>query len=59
MTGIRAAYSSADQGSGGAFEISQPMIGWGATTNFKDKWVYDQAADQYVMDQEMANKLRK
>ena len=57
-----AANSSADQGSGGAFEISQrmtAMIGWGATTDFKDKWVYDQAADQYVMDQEMADKLRK
>ena len=53
---------SADQGSGGAFEISQrmtAMIGWGATTDFKDKWVYDQAADQYVMDQEMADRLRR
>ena len=62
MTGNHAAPSSADQGSGGAFEISQrmtAMIGWGATTDFKDKWVYDQAADQYVMDQEMADKLRK
>ncbi len=62
MAGNRTARSSADQGSGGAFEISQrmtAMIGWGATTDFKDKWVYDQAADQYVMDQEMADKLRK
>lgn len=52
----------ADQGSGGAFEISQrmtAMIGWGATTGFAEKWVFDQAADTYALDQEMADKLRK
>jgi len=30
---------------GGAFEVSQrmtAMIGWGATTKFKEKWVFDQ-----------------
>ncbi|MDV2993412.1 MAG: hypothetical protein N4J56_003066 [Chroococcidiopsis sp. SAG 2025] len=52
----------ANQGSGGAFEISQRMtalIGWGGTADFTDDWVYDQAADTYVLDAEMAEKLRK
>ena len=51
----------ADQGSGGAYEISQRMtalIGWGGTANFQDNWVYDQAADTYMLDAEMAQKLR-
>jgi magnesium chelatase subunit H len=52
----------ASQGSGGAFEISQRMtalIGWGGTADFQDDWVYDQAADTYALDPEMAEKLRK
>ena len=52
----------ADQGSGGAYEISQrmtAMIGWGATTNFAEKWVFDQAADNYVNDEAISEKLRK
>jgi hypothetical protein len=52
----------ADQGSGGAFEISQrmtAMLGWGATSNFKEDWTWNQAAETYVMDPEMAGKLRK
>ncbi|MDD1427960.1 cobaltochelatase subunit CobN, partial [Dolichospermum sp. ST_sed9] len=52
----------ANQGSGGAFEISQRMtalIGWGGTADFKDDWVYDQAAETYALDPEMAEKLRK
>ncbi|MBL1208396.1 magnesium chelatase subunit H [Geminocystis sp. GBBB08] len=56
------AKAMADQGSGGAYEISQRMtalIGWGGTTDFTDNWVYDQAVDTYVLDQEMANKLRE
>ena len=51
-----------DQGSGGAYEISQRMtalIGWGGTADFTDGWVYDQAADTYALDQEMAQKLRE
>ncbi|HEY9769663.1 MAG TPA: magnesium chelatase subunit H [Coleofasciculaceae cyanobacterium] len=55
------AEAMADQGSGGAYEISQRMtalIGWGGTANFKDDWVYDQAADTYMLDAEMAKKLR-
>jgi magnesium chelatase subunit H len=51
-----------NQGSGGAFEVSQRMtalIGWGGTTDFIDDWVYDQAADTYALDPEMAEKLRK
>ncbi|MCV3213388.1 magnesium chelatase subunit H [Plectonema radiosum NIES-515] len=55
------AEAMANQGSGGAFEISQRMtalIGWGGTADFTDDWVYDQAADTYAFDAEMAEKLR-
>ncbi|MGB3291772.1 MAG: magnesium chelatase subunit H [Phormidesmis sp.] len=55
------AEAMADQGSGGAYEISQRMtalIGWGGTTHFQDDWVYDQAAQTYALDAEMAQKLR-
>ena len=55
------AKAMSEQGSGGAYEISQRMtalIGWGGTANFKDDWVYDQAADTYALDAEMAQKLR-
>ncbi|MEG5033501.1 magnesium chelatase subunit H [Microcoleus sp. AT3-D2] len=51
-----------NQGSGGAYEISQRMtalIGWGGTADFTDGWVYDQAADTYALDEEMAQKLRQ
>ena len=51
-----------NQGSGGAYEISQRMtalIGWGGTADFTDGWVYDQAADTYALDEEMAKKLRE
>jgi magnesium chelatase subunit H len=56
------ATAMADQGSGGAYEISQRMtalIGWGGTVNFQESWVYDQAADTYALDPEMAAKLRQ
>lgn len=56
------AESMANQGSGGAYEISQRMtalIGWGGTVDFKDNWVYDGASETYVFDPEMAEKLRK
>ncbi|MEH2046327.1 magnesium chelatase subunit H [Nostoc sp.] len=56
------AQAMVNQGSGGAFEISQRMtalIGWGGTADFTDDWVYDQAADTYALDAEMADKLRK
>lgn len=49
------------QGSGGAFEISQRMtalLGWGATVEYADSWAWDQAADTYALDGEMAAKLR-
>ncbi|MEG3437576.1 magnesium chelatase subunit H [Pannus brasiliensis CCIBt3594] len=51
-----------NQGSGGAYEISQRMtalIGWGGTARFNDDWVYDEAAETYAFDPEMAAKLRK
>ncbi|KAK9811539.1 hypothetical protein WJX72_005618 [[Myrmecia] bisecta] len=56
------AQAMADQGSGGAYEISQrmtAMVGWGATTSFTDNWVWDQAAATYALDPDMAAKLRK
>ncbi|NET05902.1 MAG: magnesium chelatase subunit H [Symploca sp. SIO2B6] len=56
------AEAMANQGSGGAYEISQRMtalIGWGGTADFTDTWVYDQAADTYAFDPEMAQKLRE
>jgi magnesium chelatase subunit H len=56
------AEAMANQGSGGAFEISQRMtalIGWGGTANFTDAWVYDQAAQTYALDAEMSKKLRE
>ncbi|MCW6038270.1 magnesium chelatase subunit H [Spirulina subsalsa FACHB-351] len=56
------AEAMANQGSGGAYEISQRMtalIGWGGTVNFTDEWVYDQAAETYALDAEMAAKLRQ
>ncbi len=43
-------------------EVSQRMtalIGWGGTADFTDKWVYEQAADTYALDAQMAEKLRK
>ena len=54
------AEAMAEQGSGGAYEISQrltALIGWGGTTDFTDDWVYHQAADTYALDGEMAQKL--
>jgi hypothetical protein len=49
-----------EQGSGGAFEVSQRMtalVGWGATTKFTEDWVYEQSAETYALDPEMAKKL--
>lgn len=46
---------------GGAFEISQrmtAMIGWSATADV-DNFVFDQAADRYALDEEVARKLQK
>lgn len=50
------------QGSGGAFEISQrmtAMLGWGATVEFSEDWTWEQAAETYVLDKDMAALLRK
>ncbi|MEM9448177.1 MAG: magnesium chelatase subunit H [Cyanobacteria bacterium P01_E01_bin.6] len=56
------AEAMANQGSGGAYEISQRMtalMGWAGTADFKENWVYDQASDTYALDAEMAEQLRK
>jgi magnesium chelatase subunit H len=50
-----------DQGSGGAYEISQRMtaaVGWAATAEV-DNFVFDQAAERYALDEEVAQKLQR
>ena len=50
------------QGSGGAYEISTRMtalIGWSGTCDFTDNFVYDQAAERYALDADMAAHLRQ
>lgn len=49
------------QGSGGAYEISQrmtAMVGWSATTEV-DNFVFDQAAERYALDEDVARQLQK
>ena len=56
------AESMVAQGSGGAYEVSQrmtAMMGWAGTADFKEAWVYDQAAATYALDPAMAAKLRQ
>ena len=58
----RWAKAMAEQGSGGAFEISQrmtAMVGWGATTDFAEDWSWDEAASTYALDPEMAETLKR
>jgi len=50
------------QGSGGAFEVSQrmtAMLGWAATTDAVDNFVFDQAAERYALDDDVAGQLRR
>lgn len=50
-----------EQGSGGAYEVSQRMtavVGWAATADV-DNFVFDQAAERYALDDEVAKKLQK
>ncbi len=49
------------QGSGGAYEISQrmtAMVGWAATAEV-DNFVFDQAAERYALDEDIASQLQK
>jgi magnesium chelatase subunit H len=49
------------QGSGGGYEISQRMtalIGWAGTADFKENWVYDQAAATYALDADLSRQLQ-
>ena len=49
------------QGSGGAYEVSQrftAMIGWAATSDV-DGFVFDQAAERYALDDEVAKQLQQ
>lgn len=50
-----------DQGSGGAYEVSQrmtAMVGWAATASV-DNFVFDEAAERYALDEDVARKLQK
>ncbi len=47
-------------GHNGAAEIAHRftyMLGWGATTDAVDNWVYDQAAETFVLDDTMRQRL--
>ncbi|KAL7562060.1 hypothetical protein ACA910_011099 [Epithemia clementina (nom. ined.)] len=49
------------QGSGGAYEVSQrmtAMIGWAATAQV-DNFVFDQAAERYALDEDVAKQLQR
>jgi len=49
------------QGSGGAYEISQrmtAMVGWAATAEV-DNFVFDQAAERYALDEDVAQQLQR
>jgi magnesium chelatase subunit H len=49
------------QGSGGAYEISQrftAMVGWAATATV-DNFVFDQAAERYTLDANVAKQLQR
>ncbi|PXF40575.1 Magnesium-chelatase subunit H [Gracilariopsis chorda] len=49
-------------GAGGAFEVSTRMtalIGWGGTAGYGDKFVFEQAAERYVVDEHNRELLRK
>lgn len=50
-----------EQGSGGAFEVSQrmtAMVGWAATADV-DNFVFDQAAERYALDEDVAKQLQR
>lgn len=49
------------QGSGGAYEVSQrmtAMVGWAATAQV-DNFVFDQAAERYALDEDVAKQLQR
>jgi len=49
------------QGAGGVYEISGRMtalVGWAGTTGFQDKWVFDGAADRYVLDEDVVAQMK-
>lgn len=48
------------QGAGGVYEISGRMtslIGWAGTSGFKEQWVFDGAAERYVMDENVRKRM--
>lgn len=50
-----------ENGTGGAFEVSTRMtalIGWGGTTGYGDDFVFEQAAERYVLDEKNRDIMR-
>ena len=35
------------------------LIGWGGTAGFQEDWVYDQADQTYIQDEQMRERLKK
>ena len=35
------------------------MVGWSATTDFQEKWVFDATAEKYALDEKMADRLKE
>lgn len=51
-----------ENGAGGAFEVSTRMtalIGWGGTAEFGDDFVFEQAAERYVLDEKNREVIRQ
>jgi len=49
-------------GSGGGYEIGsrfQTIIGWAGTADFQHEYIFNQAANNYVMDRDVAQKLKE
>ncbi|CAN8065707.1 unnamed protein product [Agarophyton chilense] len=49
-------------GAGGAFEVSSRMtalIGWGGTVGYGDDFVFEQATERYVLDEENRRRMKQ
>jgi len=53
--------SMISQGAAGVAEISgrvTGVLGWAATTDFKDQYIYNSITEKYILDEKMAEKLK-
>jgi len=49
------------QGAAGVYEISGRMtavLGWAATVDFKDQYIYNSITEKYILDEKMADRLK-